>query len=196
MTSTMNKTTTTMIIIMLLTITLATAVEPVTPEERTNLQDIEYKRLLLEQHAKTQAMFMQELSKRDAQLETRITTYVDDNFKVLDGRIDSFIKNATFKLGMVFFSGLVLGGSILLLINHQLRRKKAIKKRLTGINEQMTLSGNTLTKIREETETVNNEPTKEEKEINDLKEQLKKVIAQKEEVQRTITTNKKRVEKK
>jgi len=192
----MNKTTTTMIIIMLLTITVVTAVEPVTPEERTNLQDIEYKRLLLEQHAKTQAMFMQELSKRDAQLETRITTYVDDNFKVLDGRIDSFIKNATFKLGMVFFSGLVLGGSILLLINHQLRRKKAIKKRLTGINEQMTLSGNTLTKIREETETVNNEPTKEEKEINDLKEQLKKVIAQKEEVQRTITTNKKRVEKK
>ena len=126
-------------------------------DQTTNLQEIEYKQLLLEQHAKTQAFIKQELAQRDAQLETKVVTMVDQNFQMLDKRIDGFIRNATFKFGMAFISGLVLGGCILMLINFQLRRKRAIKKTLQNHNlqeEKMVLSGDTLIKVKEQTERV------------------------------------------
>lgn len=118
-------------------------------DQTTNLQEIEYKKLLLEQHAKTQAEFKQELAKRDAQLETKVVSMVDENFRVLDERIDGFIRKAVFKLGMAIFSAIVLSGSVLMLINNQLKRKRAIKKKLVNHNEEMTLSGGTLHAIKE-----------------------------------------------
>ena len=141
------------IIVMLLLLTIVVSAE----DQTTNLQEIEYKQLLIEQNAKTQAFIKQELAQRDAQLEKKIVGMVNENFAFLDQRIDGFIRTATFKFGMAFFSGMVLGGSILLLINNQLRRKRAIKKKLENHNlqeEKMILSGETLIKIQEATETV------------------------------------------
>lgn len=126
-------------------------------DQTTNLQEIEYKKLLLEQHAKTQAEFKQELAKRDAMLETKVVSMVNENFAQLDKRIDGFIRQATFKLGMAFLSAMVLGGTILMLINNQLSRKRAIKRKLENHNqqsEQMILSGDTLHAIKEQTEVV------------------------------------------
>lgn len=177
-----------LLIIGLLMIGLVSAAE--TPEPaKTNLQEIEYKQLLIEQQAKIQNNIRQELAKRDADIEIKINDYVDNNFQVLDERINEFIQKATFKLGMAFVSALVLGGSILLLINFQLNRKKAIKKRLVTERESLVLSGNTLTKIREQQE----EPTV----VNDEAEVLKQQIAaleQKIKKEKTKPTTKKIVE--
>lgn len=160
------------IILIFLAILLTTSVmgAETIPQERVNLQEIEYKTLLLEQHAKTQNTFRQELAKRDTDIKIYVDDQMNANFEVLDKRIEAFVRKATFKLGMVFVSGLVLGGSILLLISNQLRRKRAIKKRLTGINEEMVLSGTTLTKIKAETK-----DDQEDEEIKRLKRELEKV---------------------
>lgn len=123
-------------------------------DQTTNLQEIEYKKLLLEQHAQTKAHFKQELAKRDAELEKKVTSMIDENFRILDDRVDGFIRKATFKFGMAFFSGLVLGGTILLIIQNSLRRKRAIKKHLVQPNERLTLSGDTLHAVKEQTQTV------------------------------------------
>jgi len=149
-----------LLIVILILSLLTTAVmgaEAPNDSPTTNLQEIEYKQLLLEQHAKTQAFIKQELAQRDAQLEKKVVSMVDENFQMLDQRIDGFIRNATFKFGMAFISGLVLGGCILMLINFQLRRKRAIKKTLQNHNlqeEKMVLSGDTLIKVKEQTERV------------------------------------------
>lgn len=163
--------------IMLTSITTAAEVQNT---QTTNLQEIEYKTLMLEQHAKTQASIKQELSKRDAEIEKKIEAFVDANFAILDERINDFIKKGTFKLGMAFFSAIVLGGSILLLINNQLRRKRAIKKHSKTTNEELVLSGSTLQKVKEQTQTnqeEDEEPTpEEEKLLKERLEQLKKQI--------------------
>jgi len=169
-----------LLFIMLTTSTIAaTTTNPVTNtdnSDRVNLQEIEQKQLVIEQHAKTQAFFRTELAKRDAQLQKDVQEYVDDNFMVLDERINDFTRKATFKLGMTFFSATILAGCLLILINNQIRRKRAIKKNLTGINEKLILSGTTLNKVKENTDY---EPTKDpelermKKELSELQEQLK-----------------------
>lgn len=148
-----------LLVILLFMTTIVIAAEGQT----TNLQEIEYKKLLLEQHAKTQAEFKQELARRDALLEEKVVSMVNENFQQLDKRIDGFIRTATFKLGMAFLSAMVLGGSILMLIRLQLYRKKAIKKKLENhdqAQESMLLSGDTLHAIQEQSEVVSTEPKK------------------------------------
>lgn len=142
------------LIIVIVMLSLLSTVVLGADDQTTNLQEIEYKKLLLEQHAKTQAEFKQELAKRDALLEEKVVTMVDENFLALDKRIDGFIRKAVFKLGMAIFSAIVLGGSVLMLIRNQLTRKKAIKKTLTQPNEELTLSGGTLHAIKEQNEQV------------------------------------------
>ena len=160
-------------LLILLAMVLSTSVMAVVdpnPQERVNLQEIEYKTLLLEQHAKTQNLYRQELRKRDGEIKTYVDEQLEENFVVLDKRMNDFVRKASFKLGMVFVSGIVLGGSILLLISNQLRRKRAIKKKLTGLNEEMVLSGQTLTTIKAQT---SDDP--EDEEITRLKAELEKV---------------------
>lgn len=144
------------ILIVLLLLPVASAADLATPpapaQGGTDLSAIETKALILEQNALLRAHIEQDLAKRDAANEQRITSYIDENFQALDNRIDQFIRRASFKLGMVFFSGLVMGGTILLLINNQLRRKRAIKKRLPADKETFLLSGQTMETIKEEKE--------------------------------------------
>jgi hypothetical protein len=132
----------------------ATTTPQTSPDDtKVNLQEIDYKTVVIQENAKTQAYIKQELAKRDADMEKKIYKYVDDNFSVLDERIDGFIRKATFKLGMVFFSGMVLGGTILLLINKALRKKKIGRKHLTpeeskGETTYTTLPDETLEQMR------------------------------------------------
>lgn len=157
----MNKTATSLLLTLLL-ISVVSAQETPDPV-RTNLQDIEYKQLLVQQQAKIQLDMRNELDKNNAELETKIYAYVDENFQVLDGRINDFVTKATFKLGMAFLSATVLGGTILMLINNRINRKRAIKKRLDQTGESLILSGQTLNKIREEQEVVIPSPTPDDK---------------------------------
>lgn len=144
------KTTTIIILMLLITTGLATGA---TTETGVNLQEIDYKTVVIQENAKTQAYIKQELAKRDADMEKKIYKYVDDNFGVLDQRIDGFIRKATFKLGMVFLSGMVLGGSILLLINKRIKKKRLGRKNLTpeeskGETAYTSLPEETLDKMR------------------------------------------------
>jgi len=128
----MNKTISISIVVAMLLVGVVSAAETTTTNGgAVNLQEIDYKQVVIQENAKTQAYIKQELAKRDADMEKKIYKYVDDNFAVLDTRIDEFIRKATFKLGMVFFSGMVLGGSILLLINKSLKKKRIGRKNLT-----------------------------------------------------------------
>lgn len=186
-----------MIVLLGLMLTTTVMAAETVPQERINLAEIEYKTLLLEQHAKTQNTFKQELAKRDTDIKAYVNEKVDDNFIVLDERINDFIRKATFKLGMVFVSGIVLGGSILLLINNQLRRKRAIKKNLTGTGEAMVLSGNTLTKVKEQmTPETKDQISVEEEEIMRLKQKIQGLQGEiKKEEKETPKKTKKKTEK-
>lgn len=123
-----NKKITLLVTLILLSVVVVNAQEENT---KTNLAEIEYKQIVIQENAKTQAYIKQELAKRDAEIEKKVYKYIDDNFAVLDKRIDEFIRKASFKLGMVFFSGLVLGGTILMLINKKIKRKMIGRKNLT-----------------------------------------------------------------
>lgn len=147
----MKKKLTIIIMLMLLATTVVMAEEQTDPN-RQNLQDIEYKQLVIQQNLQTQNFIKTELAKRDEAQQKEIKAYVDENFRALDGRINGFIKQMGFKLGMIFISGVVLGGSILLLINNQLRKKNAVKKVLKQKNEEFILSGETITKVKEQVE--------------------------------------------
>ena len=149
-----------MIVLSLLFINIAMAATTTTTntnsnndDNKVNLQEIDYKTIVIQENAKTQAYIKQELAKRDADMEKKIYKYVDDNFAVLDDRIDGFIRKATFKLGMVFLSGMVLGGSILLLINNALRKKRIGRKNLSpeetkGLVTYTQLEKETLDRMR------------------------------------------------
>lgn len=145
------KTTTIIVIMLVLMTTIVTAEETAT---KTNLQEIEYKQVVIQENAKTQAYIKQELAKRDAEIEKKVYKYIDDNFAVLDGRIDGFIRKASFKLGMVFLSGMVLGGTILMLINKKLRRKTLAGRHLQreegikGETDMTTLDDETVEQLK------------------------------------------------
>jgi hypothetical protein len=175
----MKKAFTITIVLMLLSVSVVMAAET---DTSVNLKEVDYKTVVIQENAKTQAYIKQELAKRDADMEKKIYKYVDDNFGVLDERIDGFIRKATFKLGMVFLSGMVLGGSILLLINKGLRKKRIGRKNLTpeetkGETTVTTLPKETLDKMRllSRGETPRQEILEQ---IKDLREELDSISTQ------------------
>lgn len=169
----MKKTVTITIVLSLLLLSVAMGAETTTQTTDTtkvNLQEIDYKTVVIQENAKTQAYIKQELAKRDADMEKKIYKYVDDNFAVLDDRIDGFVRKATFKLGMVFLSGMVLGGSILMLISRSLKKKRIGRKHLTpeetkGVTRYTTLEDETINRMKDMREGKNPAPI--------IKEQLR-----------------------
>ena len=164
------KTTTLLVIMLVLMTTIVTA-----EETKTNLAEVEYKQIVIQENAKTQAYIKQELAKRDADIERKVYKYIDDNFAVLDGRIDGFIRKASFKLGMVFLSGMVLGGTILMLINKKLKRKTISGRHLQreeskGITDMTSLDDETVKQLQRLEK--GEQPTVNEKErIRDIKKE-------------------------
>lgn len=143
------KAKTTLLVVMLVLLTIVVSAE----ETSVNLKEVEYKQIVIQENAKTQAYIKQELAKRDADMERKVYKYIDDNFLILDERIDGFIRKASFKLGMVFFSGLVLGGTILMLINKRIKRKRLGSKYLSpeqskGEEKYTTLNDDTVTRMK------------------------------------------------
>lgn len=113
--------------ILLLSVMIISAQETTT-QTPTQLTEIELKKLIIEQNAKTTAEIKTYLDKKSIEYDKNTQKYVDENFKILDERIDSFIRKASFKLGAVFLSALIAGELIVLLIKRKIEKTVILKK--------------------------------------------------------------------
>lgn len=96
--------------------------------EDVNLQELEYKKLVIEENAKTRADIKQYLDRKAVEYEKSVKDDIDDNLRVLDERIDSKIRSAGFKFGIIFFSGLIAGMMIVYLIKRRIEKVSIIKR--------------------------------------------------------------------
>lgn len=115
---------TTILLMTMLCITIVAGAE----DTQIDLVDIEQKTLIIEESAKTRAELKQYIDKKSIDFKVQTEKAVDENFAVLDQRINGMIRNAGFKLGVIWFSALVFGGTILILINRRIKRRQFIKK--------------------------------------------------------------------
>jgi len=95
--------------------------------EEETLSEVDTKRLIIEENAKSTAAIKQYLDRKTIDYERDMQRVIDKNFEVLDGRIDGFIRKTGFKLGVIWLAATVLGGLIVLLINNQLSKKRYIR---------------------------------------------------------------------
>lgn len=114
---------TTIVLMILLCTNLVIAVD----NTQVDLVDIEQKQLIIQESAKTRAEVKQYIDKKSIDFKVQTEKAVDENFAVLDTRINGMVRDAGFKLGVIFFSSIVLGGALLILINRRIKRKSYIK---------------------------------------------------------------------
>ena len=113
---------------MIVLIILSGLVVAVEQNEDVNLQELEYKKLIIEENAKTRADIKQYLDRKAVEYEKSVKNDVENNLRVLDERIDSKIRSAGFKFGIIFFTGLIAGMMIVYLIKRRIEKVSIIKR--------------------------------------------------------------------
>jgi hypothetical protein len=103
---------------------------PTTPTTAVDLSTLETKALIIEQNAKTVAEIKEYFERKTIDYNKNTQRMIDENFKVLDKRQDDFLREAGFKLGAVFLSGIVAGQLIVLLIKRQIDKRALVKKQM------------------------------------------------------------------
>jgi hypothetical protein len=99
-------------------------------EPPIDLQQLETKTLIIEQNAKATAELKEYFERKTIDYNKNTQRMIDENFKVLDKRQDEFLREAGFKMGAIFFSGIVAGQLIVLLIRRKLDKRAIVKKNL------------------------------------------------------------------
>jgi len=123
----MKKAIITIMIIMLLLNTLPLVIAAEESTTKVDLTEIQIKTLYLQEEAKTRAEIKQYFANQRILLEKDLQKSIDENFQVLDKRQDTFLREASFKLGITFFSGLIAGMLVVMLIWRKITKKTIIK---------------------------------------------------------------------
>ena len=125
------------ITIILLTANNVLAVgETTTQNQVQDLTQLEIKALVIEQNAKSTAEIKEFFERKTIDYNKNTQRMIDENFKVLDARQDAFLREAGFKLGAVFLSGIVAGQLIVLLIKRKIDKTAVVKKNLWDARHQ------------------------------------------------------------
>jgi len=98
---------------------------------KVDLTEIQIKTLYLQEEAKTRAEMKQYFANQRILMEKDLQKSVDENFQILDKRQDVFLREASFKLGIIFFSALISGSLIVMLIRRKIDKKEYIKTTMT-----------------------------------------------------------------
>jgi len=109
-------------------IILSNIVLAVEENQDVNLRELEYKKLVIEENAKTRADIKQYLDRKAVEYEKSVNEEIEKNLRVLDDRIDDKIRSAGFKFGIIFFSGLIAGMMIVYLIKRRIEKVSIIKR--------------------------------------------------------------------
>lgn len=95
-------------------------------DEPVNIAELDIKRLIIEENAKTRSELLSYIDRKALEYRQQALKDVDENFRVLDDRIDDKIRKAGFKFGAIFLSGLVAGSMIVYLIRRRVEKKSIV----------------------------------------------------------------------
>lgn len=127
-------------LILLMSLLLTTNIVMAVGEEtKIDLSELETKALIIEQNAKGTAELKEYFERKTIDYNKNTQRMIDENFKVLDKRQDEFLREAGFKMGAIFFSGIVAGQLIVLLIRRKLDKRAIVKKNLWDYRHQENL---------------------------------------------------------
>lgn len=163
----MRKTIILIAVALLLTINIVAAAESAEPTQQ-NLQELETKRLIIEENAKVKAELRQYIERKVLDIESDMQASVDENFRELDSRMDTKIRKAGFKIGIILLTSIVLGGSINLWIQRTVKKKRMIRQDMNDQNikeklqipvQQIGKTDDTITRVTEKEPEKRAKPT-------------------------------------
>lgn len=125
-------------VIILLALVMITLVRGETTTS-TTLTDIDVNKLIIEENAKTRADLKEYIDRRVVEYQKYTKKEVETNFVALDSQLNKFIRKASIKLGAIFFSAILFGGTVLLLINRQVNKKSIVKREMIDTRFQEKL---------------------------------------------------------
>lgn len=136
-------------LLIILTLISVAIVQAETPTS-TTLSEIDINKLVIEENAKTRADLKEYIDRKVVEYQKYTKQEVEANFQALDLQINKFIRKASIKIGVIFFSAILFGGTILLLINRQVNKKSIVKREMidTRFQEKIYLLEEQMTVIK------------------------------------------------
>ncbi len=124
--------------------------------EQIVLTELETRQLIIEENAKTRAEIKEYLERKTIDYNKNTQTMIDKNFQALDNRLDGMIRDAGFKVGVIWFSSIMLAGSLLLWINRKVNKKAIVQTHLgdSRFGERIVVSEGVPTQSMPEREKV------------------------------------------